>query len=444
MTAFNRKAPWIILLGDLIAFTVSLWITLSLRYVETAGRDIFVEHLMPFSLLFVVWILVFFISGLYDKQSIVFKSRLPGALIQVQVVNILIATAFFYFIPWYGISPKTTLFLYLLVSLCFILAWRIYGYFLLAPKTLEKGVIMGGGEEMRELTSQIRRSRHYNIDLVSVIDVDHPPVEDVWREIRSTNASLVIIDMHNEKVTAMLPRLYDLLFSQVRFISMDRVYEDVFDRVPLSLVKHNWFLENISATPKFVYDTLKRAMDIVISFILGLISLVFYPFVALAVKLEDGGPIFFRQIRIGKNNEPVSIVKFRSMGVHGESDGLAKEVKVTKVGAFIRKTRIDELPQLWNVIRGDISMIGPRPEVPALVSVYEREVPYYNIRHLIKPGLSGWAQIYHKTPPKFEVSKEDTKMKVSYDLYYIKNRSFMLDLNIALKTIKEIVSRKGL
>ena len=443
MTAFSRKAPWIILLGDLVAFVAALWITLSLRYVETAGRDIFMEHLIPFSLLFVVWILVFFIFGLYDKQSIVFRSRLPGALIQVQVANILIATSFFYFIPWYGISPKTTLFLYLLISLCLILFWRIYGYFLIVPRSKERAVVIGGGDEMRELVSEIRNGAHLNIEVATVIDIDAADSTDINAAIEDSSASLVVVDLYNDKVREILPKLYNLLFSQIRFIGMDKIYEDVFDRVPLSLVKHNWFLENISTSPKIIYDILKRLMDILSALVLGLISLIFYPFVALAIKLEDGGAVFFKQIRVGRNNMPVSIVKFRSMGAHGEKDGLAKEIKVTKVGAFIRKTRIDEMPQLWNVLKGDISMIGPRPEVPALVSVYENDVPYYNIRHLIKPGLSGWAQIYHKTPPKFEASNEDTKMKVSYDLYYIKNRSFMLDLNIALKTIKEIVSRKG-
>ena len=122
---------------------------------------------------------------------------------------------------------------------------------------------------------------------------------------------------------------------------------------------------------------------------------------------------------------------------------MSDETHVTRVGKFLRFTRIDELPQLWNVLRGDISLIGPRPEKPSYAAIYEKEVPYYNVRHLIQPGLSGWAQIYHKTPPKFAASSEDTAMKLSYDLYYIKNRSFLLDLTIALKTVKELVSRKG-
>ena len=122
---------------------------------------------------------------------------------------------------------------------------------------------------------------------------------------------------------------------------------------------------------------------------------------------------------------------------------MAKNSEITKVGNFLRKTRIDELPQLINVLRGDMSLIGPRPELPVLVKQYEQEVPYYRVRHLIKPGLSGWAQLYQKDPPKSTADAEKTRIKLSYDLYYIKNRSFFLDISIALRTIAALLSRSG-
>jgi len=444
MTIFNKKAPWLLLFGDVAAFTVSLWITLLFRYIERPTTEAFVAHLVPFSLLFVVWALVFFISGLYEKQSIIFRSRLFGTLVQGQVVNMLIATAFFYFIPWYGISPKTTLFLYLFISLCLIVVWRTYGFFLLVPKSREKAVLIGSGEEMHELYREAQKSSHYTVDFVFLIDLSTTPKGDIVDAIRSSSATLVVADLHNDKVQAILPHLYNLLFSHIRFIGMDRVYEDMFDRIPLSLIKHSWFLENVSASPKFVYDILKRVMDVSLGLLLGIFSLVAYPFVAFAIKMEDKGPVFIAQDRIGKNNAPIKIVKFRSMSVTAQdTTGTSQEQSVTRVGSFIRKTRIDELPQLWNVIVGDLSLIGPRPELPPFVALYEQEIPFYGVRHLIKPGLSGWAQLYHTTPPKFSASNEDTKMKLSYDLFYIKNRSFVLDLMIALKTVRELVSRKG-
>ena len=228
-------------------------------------------------------------------------------------------------------------------------------------------------------------------------------------------------------------------------MDMHKVYEDIFNRVPLSLINYNWFLENVSTSPKSIYDSLKRIMDIIVSFVLGAVSLILYPFVALAIYLEDRGPVFIVQERIGKNNRPIRIHKFRSMSTLAQDEhGTSKPHSVTGIGCFIRKTRIDELPQLWNVFVGDLSLIGPRPELPQFVKVYEKEIPFYNIRHLIKPGLSGWAQLYHKNPPKFSASGNDTRAKLAYDLYYIKNRSLILDLNIALKTIKELIMRKGL
>ena len=185
-------------------------------------------------------------------------------------------------------------------------------------------------------------------------------------------------------------------------------------------------------------------MDVAVSLILGVVSIIFYPFVAAAIKIEDRGPIFFRQGRVGQNNKEIKVIKFRSMKVHNDKDGVAIDPQPTRVGGFLRKTRIDELPQLWNVLRGDLSLVGPRPEIPALVKLYEKEIPYYNIRHLIKPGLSGWAQLYHNEPPKFAAGVSETKKKLSYDLFYIKNRSLLLDLKVALRTIKVLLSREGI
>lgn len=445
MTIFNKRAPWLLLSGDALLFVVSLWLALFLRYGESPDKEIFFAHLAPFSLLFVVWILVFFITGLYDKQSVIVKSKLPLYLFQGQVINSVVAVIFFYFVPWFGISPKTTLFVYLVISLLLIIWWRVYGYFLFVPKVRERTILVGGGGEVNELRREIGDNRRYNMDIVSVIDLENAHRDNILRDIERSGASVVAMDFHNDKIRSILPNLYNLIFRRLRFIDIDELYEAVFDRVPLSLIRHNWFLENISASPKIIYDGLKRFMDIAVALVLGIISLIFYPLVALAIKLEDGGPVFILQDRIGENDKIIRIRKFRSMTETARNEnGATPSQYITHIGSFIRKTRIDELPQLWNVVSGDLSLIGPRPELPKFVEIYGKEIPFYGIRHLIKPGLSGWAQLYHRTPPKFEASNEDTKMKLSYDLFYIKNRSLILDLNIALKTIKEIISRRGI
>lgn len=443
MNISTRRSSLLLLVGDLVIFVASLWLTLYFRYFTIPTESAFFAHLVPFSLLFVVWALVFFIFGLYEKQGTIFKSALPGTLVQSQVTNALIATAFFYFIPWYGISPKTTLFLYLFVSLCLILLWRMYGFFFLFQKTREKALIVGSGNEMRELVEEVKRRKNYNIDFVRVIDLDVTTPEHALEEGKKDDVTLVVVDLYNDKVQAILPQLYNLLFSRIRFISMDRLYETVFDRVPISTVKHNWFLENISTSPKFVYSALKRFMDIVLALVLGTISILVYPFVALAIKLDDGGPLFITQERVGQNDKLVRIWKFRSMTKNEKDLAKGGNNQITKPGAFLRKSRIDELPQLWNVLKGDLSLIGPRPELPSGVRLYEKEIAYYGIRHLIKPGLSGWAQLYQDNHPHHGLAVEETKQKLSYDLYYLKNRSFFLDINIALKTIKKLISREG-
>lgn len=446
MNILNKKEAVILFFGDVLTLLFALWLTLGLRYLAAPSSEVLSNHLLPFSLLFAVWIAVFFIAGLYEKHTLILKSRLPIILINVQLINIVIAVIFFYLVPYFGITPKTNLFIYLIVSSVLIMIWRIYGAQHLGFRRKQKAILIGSGEEMKELREEVNNNPRYNLEFVSSVDLDDIDSVDFEDEILnmiySENISTIVIDMRNEKIMPILPRLYNLIFSKVRFIDMYRVYEDIFDRIPLSLIGYNWFLENISA-PHLGYDFLKRIMDITISFFVGILSLFLYPLVYIMIKFDDGGPVFFRQERVGKNNAPISILKFRSMGGESKGGGIEDKPKVTRAGNVLRKLRIDELPQLWNVLRGDISLVGPRPEIPSLVKIYEKTIPYYDIRHLIKPGLSGWAQIYHKEHPHHSANVVETKKKLSYDLYYIKNRSFILDLKIALKTIKTILSRSG-
>ncbi len=450
MSAFNKWDPFFLFCGDIILFFVSLWLTLSVRYGKFPDAALFKLHLVPFSILFVVWILVLYIAGLYEKRTIISKNKLPPLVLKAQLINSSIAALFFYVLPIYGITPKTILFIYLLISFVFILSWRIYGQSLFGSKYKQRAILIGGGPEMKELKEEVNANDHYNMYFVSSVDIGIIDTVDFQQEIvqriYTEEVSTLVVDVTNDKVEPLLSRLYNLIFSGIVVTSMHKVYEDVFDRIPLSIIKYRWFLENISRAPKQSYDVLKRIMDIAIALPFGIISLIVYPFVYIFIKLEDKGPLFISQERVGKNGSHVKIYKFRTMNSNDNgnyTEGRSQN-KVTKIGEFLRKTRIDELPQLWNVIRGDVSLIGPRPELPSLVKLYEQEIPYYGIRHLIKPGLSGWAQIYHDNHPHHGEAVEQTKEKLSYDLYYIKNRSFILDIKIALKTLNIFIKRKGI
>ena len=447
MTFVGKREAILLFVGDILCFLASLWLMLLLRYGKAPSGEVFSNHLGPFSILFAVWVLVFFIAGLYEKHTMIFRGKLSSTLFNVEIINAVLAIVFFYLVPYFGITPKTNLFIYLAVSFILIHFWRLKGPELIGFRKKQNAVLVGSGEEMKELREEVNRNPRYGINFVSSVDLDSVNnldfKEEILKTIYSERISLIAADLRNPKVEPILPNLYNLIFSKVRFVDMHKVYEDIFDRIPLSLVKYNWFLENISTTRRPVFDFVKRSMDILLSFLGGILSLVLYPFIIVAILIEDGRPIFFRQERVGKNNKIIKLIKFRSMQNHDEKDGIAKVPIVTKVGSFLRKTRLDEIPQLWSVFKGDISLIGPRPEIPALVKSYEKEIPYYNVRYLIKPGLSGWAQLYHQTPPKFAENFDETKIKLSYDLYYIKNRSLMLDIKVALKTLKTVISRSG-
>lgn len=170
-----------------------------------------------------------------------------------------------------------------------------------------------------------------------------------------------------------------------------------------------------------------------------------YPFIALAIKLDDGGPIFYIPERIGQYAKKFKLVKFRTMKVDSDARWPQKnDPRITKVGRFLRRTRLDELPQLWNVFKGDMSLVGPRPDLIAFYNLLKDKIPYYSIRTLVKPGLTGWAQVAQQVEGGNPSSVKETEGRLAYDIYYIKNRSFILDIAIILKTIKTVLSRPGL
>lgn len=420
----NKKQKLIYFTGDLCLFVIALWITLFLRYFAIPSFDLFYSHIIPFSILFIAWFFVFYIFGLYDKPKILIKEKV---LSRVLLVSAVIGIVFFYFIPIFSVTPKTNLLIYLIVLFSLIFLWRsIIDYFFEQNKNTV--LFIGSGKESEELLLELDKNCSFKIDRYS-------------SDSSLSDYSIIIVDLEDEKVKPIVSRLYNLIFSGVLIIDISKLYEDVFERVPLSYLDHRWFLKNISSYSRVVYDPLKRIIDISISLVLGVISLPLYPFICLAIKLNDGGSCFIVQKRIGQKGKIINVIKFRTMKVN-DSGVWVKENddRITSVGMFLRKSRLDELPQLLNVLKGDMSLVGPRPDIYGLLSKLEEEIPYYNIRTTIRPGLSGWAQVNQEKPPQ---SVEETKTRLMYDLYYIKNRSLWLDLKIILKTIVIIASRNG-
>ncbi len=448
MNIVRKKEALVLFFGDLFALFISLYLTITIRYGALPTKEVLGDHLAPFSILFLLSILINFIAGLYEKHTLVLKGRLPAILTQVQIVNAAISITFFYFIPYFLITPKITLFIYLVISLILMVAWRMAVAQTFGVRRKYKALLLASGDEVRDLHHEINNNQRYGTYFAEWIDISKTQINEgmIMEIIKSKKISLIVADFSNAKVNELMPSLYKLIFSGLQFADVQKMYEEIFDRVPLSLVNDTWFLENVSSSVKTSFDIFKRLIDIVASIIFGLISLIIYPFVWVAVKLDDGGVLFSYQNRVGQNNKIIRIVKFRTMTVANDeakwnSDNQVKNV-VTKVGKFLRKSRIDELPQFWNVFRGDVSLVGPRPEFREAVSAYSEKIPYYNVRHIIKPGLSGWAQIYG-SHPHHGINTEETSNKLSYDLYYLKNRSIFLDIKIILQTLKVFISFVG-
>lgn len=396
----------------------------------------------PFTLVILVSVAIFYSYGLYDKPTLRLIRELNKRIFTSQILVTVCATLLFYTLPILGITPKLTLLLYIVTSSILMSVWRRYAFSLVLHYKKQKSIIIGSGETFRNLVDELSRNPHIGITLLSVIDVDTYDMKKINGVLASTRPNSIIIDMRDERIKPYFNSIYQELFRGTVVLDIVDVYEDVFDMVPLEIINQDWIFRSINVSRR--YDGLKRFIDIIITAPLFIVSAIFiYPFVYLAIKLEDRGPIFYSQVRTGKHGKPILIHKIRSME-NLPTNEIKETKKVTRVGSFIRKTRIDELPQLWNVLRGDVSLIGPRPETPALVKEYTESVPFYNVRHIVRPGLSGWAQTQQHEVPKFGVDIKQTKTKLSYDMYYLEHSSLITDISIILRTIKVLISKSGL
>lgn len=439
-----------LIIGDIIVFNVALWVTLFVRYLEVPSFNLLAQHFPPFLTFSAVWLGIFFISGLYDKHTTLLKKLLVNRILYAQMVNVVVAGLLFFIIP-FGITPKTNLVLYLIISIVLLSVWRLQLVPLLSPKQRHKAVLIANGKEAIELADEINNNDRYNYYFIRIIDEQTLlNTEDFEAKILALmereRIELIVADPRSDSVRSFLPVLFNLSFLHFActFLDFNKLYEDTFDRVPVDMLQYEWFISNISQSKSAIYDAVKRMIDISGSLALLVPALVIFPLAALAIKLEDKGPLFYTTTRVGQFNKLITIYKLRTK--NGSDSGpaaLSSTLVDTRVGLILRKARIDELPQLLNVLKGDLSFIGPRPEMPALAEVYAKEIPYYNTRHFLKPGLSGWAQINNFDVPRGGIDIERTTNKLSYDLFYLERRSLLLDIQIALKTIYTIIMRTG-
>lgn len=441
----NRKEPIFLAIGDLVLFGIALWLGLAIRYQEIPTESLLQIHLVPFSIVFLLSLVSFYVTGLYSRAIHTTKTALPGLILNAQIANGVIAIMLFYFIPQFSITPKTNLFIYLGLSTLLVLGWRISTYPLFSLRRRMPAIVIGDSAEVHELIEEMNHNLRIGLVCRERVDIATVSNELIRSLEKGENEfQYIIADLDDSRVHAVLPELYQKFFGKISVIDLNDLYEDVFDRVPLSRMNHAWIMTQISIGSSHLYDLVKRLIDIVVGIVVGIAAIIVYPFVALAIKIEDGGSIFVCQDRIGKNGEIIRIHKFRSMQGSDFDKWVAENSKtnrVTKVGRFIRKTRIDELPQALAILKGDMSLIGPRADIIGLGERLQNEIPYYSVRTSIPQGLIGWAQINQKKPPQ---TVEETKLRLSYDLYYITHRSLGLDIQILLRTFKTLLARVGM
>lgn len=447
----------ILIIGDIFLFVAALWMTLTVRYLGFPDHDLFVAHLGPFLTISTVWLFVFYIAGLYDKHTVFLKSLLFTRILNTQIINILIAALLFLIIP-FGIAPKTNLVIYLVISVALFTFWRMYLFRFVSPKTLHKAILIADGPEAIELVDEINNNDRYSYSFHRLIDEETArATPDFERKlialIEKEGIDIIVANPNGEYISSVLPKLFDLAFVkfELTFLDFYKVYEDTFDKVPLSALRYEWFITHVSQSKSLAYDAVKRGIDIFGSVVLGTGFLLILPFIYLAMRIEGKGPLFISQERIGQLNKLVTVYKIRTMTENRSASATwtpeddKEGNKITRVGAVLRKLSIDELPQVWTILKGEMSLIGPRNDIKGLGDRLAAEIPYYNIRNYVKPGVTGWAQTHQHymgnniSPQSLEESKE----RLSYDLYYVKNRSVMLDVEIALRTFKTVLSRFG-
>jgi exopolysaccharide biosynthesis polyprenyl glycosylphosphotransferase len=272
-----------------------------------------------------------------------------------------------------------------------------------------------------------------------------PPFGDVVHYLEEYAGQLdavILRETSQELPPAVAQKLMEMHFSGVPTYTLELFHEVYWRKIPLYRLNQTWlFQEGFQIAREPVFERLKRISDIFLSGLGLLLTLPFLPIFAAAIWLDDRGPVFFRQPRVGKNRATFDIVKLRTMRVGGAGGDYTQknDNRITRLGRFLRASRIDEVPQLWNVLVGDMSLIGPRAEWSRLVEEYEAKIPCYHFRHLVKPGITGWAQVNYP----YGANLEDTLRKLEYDLYYIRYFSFVLDASIVLKTIHVMLFGKG-
>lgn len=436
-----------LLIGDIIVLYVSLWLTLLIRYQVLPDTERWGQHFWPFTVVYLLWLVVFYIIGLYSISITQNNLKFFSNLGQAMLANAGIGAIFFYLLPFIGISPKTNFIINLALATVLIAIWRQLSNRLVGAKTFQLNTILvGESSQVDDLVAELKARPQLGYKVSKTINPSqliNSTDFNLSRMVEQYEIRVIAVEPQALKSQVLVDQLFKVIPQKVKVVDLANFTEEVTGKIPVNAIGQTWFLENLDIATQTLYETIKRIFDIVISVVLLVVLIWLIPIIALIIILESGRPVLFTQTRTGLLGKPYLAMKFRSMVQNAETAGpqwaQKNDPRVTKFGNFLRKSRLDEIPQLINVIRGEMSFVGPRPERPEFVQELRKKIPFYNERHLVKPGLTGWAQINFP----YGASEQDALEKLQYDLYYAKNRTFTFDIAIILKTIKTILSASG-
>jgi sugar transferase (PEP-CTERM system associated) len=415
------------------------------------------EGLLKAALIAVVCQACLYYSDLYDLRIVADRRELLARTFHALAAASLILATVYFLLPALGVGHGVVIAAALMV-VATIPGFRVaYESVVRRAAPRERVLIVGTNPAALTLATELTDRRYVlGLEIVGFVSGDRSQapgaavkllgdVGDIPAIVRDRHVDRVVVSLADARGTLPMDRLLEMKLSGVTFDHLASVYERYTGKIAVENLRPSWliFSEGFQTTRRFL--VVKRILDIVVSLSAIILLLPVMTMVAIAVKLSSPGPVLYHQRRVGQHGGVFTLHKFRSMRVDAEAgcgavwshDG---DTRVTRVGKFLRQARLDELPQLWNVVCGDMGLVGPRPERPEFVQQLTERIPYYGQRHIVKPGLTGWAQVRYA----YGSSVEDAMEKLQYDLFYIKNLSLGMDLVIALSTIKTVLSRRGI
>lgn len=432
-----------------IAFCISsLFLALFIKYNKCPTFQEYLIHLKIFIPVIISWVLGMYIFYLYSIDVYLPAYKLLFRMFCCYLISAVIGISYFYVFST-RLTPKRILLIYNSLVLGLLFMWHLLCKKFFTNKYFKnKFIFIGYTPDVKSLLELTKIKYYGNFIFEGIYDENSKYAtikteQELEEYLFKRNIKTVVITSKYKLTPSLSNMLMDAMGNKTVFYSLPDFYELIARKIPISSISDGWILNNISKAECIIYKSIKRAADIIFSILILFITSPIWLLSTFIIPLESKGPVIFKQKRLGLHSKEFILYKFRSMREENNTYKYTTEndSRITKFGNFMRKTRIDEIPQLINILKGDMSLIGPRPERPEYAIELQKQIPFYNQRLIVRPGITGWDQVsgeYHSP------STEDTYKKLQNDLYYIKNSSLSLDFSIAMKTIATMFMREGL